>query len=183
MDLRGATGNGVRLRNGSTSVALVNTDYATFYPTIAVRSNVDNTASSGTASNRWTTVYAGTATINTSDEREKQQIQPIDEVVLRAWSKVQFMQFKFNDAVELKNDGARWHFGVMAQRVKDAFESEGLDAFAYGILCYDEWEDQYDLDGEGNEVLVIPSGNRFGIRYEEALALECAYLRSMIKTT
>ncbi|GLO44142.1 hypothetical protein PPUN109347_07040 [Pseudomonas putida] len=25
-----------------------------------------------------------------------------------------------------------------------------------------------------------PAGNRFGIRYEEALALECAYLRSKL---
>jgi len=95
----------------------------------------DNGLDLGSAGLRLRTIYAGTGTINTSDEREKQQIQPIDEAALRAWSKVEYAQFKFNDAVELNGDGARCHFGVFAQRVKEAFESEGLDPFAYGILC------------------------------------------------
>jgi hypothetical protein len=128
------------------------------------RPSTDNVTALGGPSNRWTVVYAATGTINTSDERDKQQIEPIDDAVLRAWAKVKFCQFKFNDAVEKKDDGARWHFGLIAQQVKDAFESEGLDAFAYGLLCHDEWED----------------GDRYGIRYEEALALECAYLRSKL---
>jgi Pectate lyase superfamily protein/Chaperone of endosialidase len=142
----------------------------------------DNAASLGTPSSRWTTVYATTGAINTSDEREKQQVTSIDERALRAWGKVQFCQFKFNDAVELKGDGARWHVGVVAQRVKEAFESEGLDPFAFGVLCYDEWDAQPEEIGEDGKVLAasVPAGNRYGVRYEEALALECAYLRSRL---
>jgi len=163
----------------------------------------DNLKTLGRASFRWSTVYAATGTINTSDERTKQQIQPVDDAVLRAWGKVNYTQFKFNDAVENKGAGARWHFGLIAQRVKEAFESEGLDAFDYGLLCYDEWEDEivehpaipakpasYDSDGnlvkpavEGKEAWTqvrAVAGNRYGIRYEEALALECAYLRSKL---
>lgn len=128
----------------------------------------DNSQTLGIASKRWSVVYAGTGTINTSDEREKQQIETIDEAVFRAWSKVQFKQFKFNDAVAIKgNEDARVHIGFIAQKVKEAFESEGLDAFKYGLLCYDTWE----------------NGNRYGIRYEEALALECAYQRRIIENT
>jgi hypothetical protein len=142
----------------------------------------DNSVALGGASNRISVVFAGSATINTSDEREKQQVQAIDAAALRAWAKVEYLQFKFNDAVEHKGDGARWHFGVMAQHVKAAFESEGLDAFAYGLLCYDQWPEQPEVrDDDG--VVVVPyraAGNRYGIRYEEALALECAYLRSQI---
>ena len=148
-----------------------------FYPT------TDNMKNLGVPSNRWSTVYAGTGTINTSDEREKQQIKPIDDAVLRAWEKIEYCQFKFNDAVNLKGDGARWHVGLIAQRVKEAFESEGLNAFEYGLLCYDEWAEQpekIDEDGVVTEAH-IQEGNRFGIRYEEALAIECAYLRSKIK--
>jgi hypothetical protein len=152
---------------------------------------------------RWSTVYAVTPTINTSDERTKQQIQGIDPAVIKAWGKVNYSQFKFNDAVEKKGDGARWHIGLIAQKVKEAFESEGLDAFAYGLLCYDQWEDEivehpaipakpakYDTDGnlvepaqEGKEAWTqvrAKAGDRYGIRYEEALALECAYLRSKL---
>lgn len=164
----------------------------------------DNSHDLGSGANRWRVVYAGTGTINTSDEREKQQIKPIDDAALRAWAKVEYCQFKFNDAVAEKGDGARWHFGVIAQRVKEAFESEGLDAFAYGLLCHDEWQeakiehaaiteqrDTGEIDEDGNAVVaevvvkdawteVRPAGSRYGIRYEEALALECAYLRSKL---
>ena len=163
------------------------------------RPGADNTKTLGDASFRWSVVYAGTGTINTSDERTKEDVQDIDAAVLRAWGKVGYVQYKFKDAVEAKGDGARWHFGLIAQRVKEAFESEGLDAFDYGILCYDQWEDQYEdvlvevdvqnsdgsiskvLQGNGEKRIVVPAGDRYGIRYEEALALECAYLRSMLK--
>ena len=154
----------------------------------------------GDSGQRWSVVYAGTGTINTSDERLKQQISYDLAPELKAWAKVNFCKYKFNDAVEIKGDGARWHFGVIAQEVKAAFESEGLDPFAYGILCYDEWDSEEEvldevlhdvLDDDGNVVDVVKtvvivnnkrdSGNRYGVRYEEALILECAYLRSKIK--
>lgn len=147
----------------------------------------DNVMSLGFSGLRWTQLYAATGTINTSDERDKDLIEPVDAAVLRAWAKVSFHQYKFKDAIEKKGDGARWHFGVVAQRVKEAFESEGLDAFAYGILCYDEWEEtpaSFTVDEEtGEQVLMSearPAGNRYGVRYDEALALECAYLRSRL---
>ena len=142
-----------------------------------VRPTTDNTQSAGDASFRFSVVYAGTGTINTSDEREKQQIGAIDAKVLKAWGNVNFVQFKMNNAVEVKNDGARWHFGLIAQQVKTAFEAEGLDAFDYGLLCFDEWEDKSIAIADGEE---YPKVNRYGIRYEEALALECAYLRSKV---
>lgn len=148
----------------------------------------DNTKALGVSSNRWSVLYAGTGTINTSDERSKRHIKPIDAAALRAWSRVEYCQYKFNDAVEAKGDGARWHFGLVAQRVKEAFEAEGLNAFDYGLLCYDEWDEtpavEEQRDDDGNVVVEAepyrPAGNRYGIRYEEALALECAYLRSKI---
>lgn len=142
----------------------------------------DNITSLGRAAKRWSVVYAGTGTINTSDERLKQQIRPIDDAALRAWAKVEYVQYKWSDAVEAKGDGARWHFGLIAQRVKEAFESEGLDAFEYGVLCYDKWDatqEEKELDGRVIRQ-AMAAGDRYGIRYEEALALECAYLRSRL---
>lgn len=162
------------------------------------RPAADNTKTLGSALFRWSEVFAGNGTINTSDERAKEQIQDIDAAVLRAWGKVNYAQFKFKDAVQLKGDNARWHFGLIAQRVKEAFESEGLDAFEYGLLCHDQWEDQYEdvlvevdvqnsdgsiskvLQGNGEKRIVVPAGDRYGIRYDEALALECAYLRNKL---
>jgi len=158
------------------------TFFATNTDTQILRPRTDSTYTLGAASRRWTTVHATTATINTSDEREKEQIGDIDEAVLRAWGNVNYQQFKFKDAVALKGSSARWHVGLVAQRVKEVFEAEGIDPFAYGILCYDEWEEQEEKTEEGVGVVqeFEAAGNRYGIRYEEALALECAYLRSRL---
>ena len=171
----------------SSSIELRNTNSTmTFYDDAGsnrfLGPGVDNVINLGRSGWRWATVYAGTGAINTSDEREKQQWETNLTPELRAWSKVQFGKFKFNDAVNAKGDKARWHFGVLAQRVKEAFESEGLDAFAYGVLCYDEWPDTPEVIDEDGRVTQAAqkAGNRYGVRYEEALALECAYLRSKL---
>ena len=147
------------------------------------RPQADNSYSLGNGSQRFSVVYAGTGTINTSDERLKQQISDDLAPELKAWAKVNFCKYKFNDAVEIKGDGARWHIGVIAQQVKEAFESEGLDPFAFGILCYDEWSAEEEVLDDNGAVInnKREAGNRYGVRYEEALILECAYLRSKIK--
>lgn len=151
----------------------------------------------GNASKRWSQVYAATGTINTSDAREKSSIINPEDTLMRAWGKVNFKVFRFKDAVDKKGINARLHIGVIAQQVIEAFASEGLDATRYGLLCHDAWEDEYEditvmdqpevTDEDGNittpEVshvekhLVTSAGDRYGIRYEEALALECAYQR------
>lgn len=141
--------------------------YTTFEGTI--RPKTDNTLYCGTSSQRWNTIYAGTATINTSDERQKTEIKDPDEALMRAWSKVGFKVFQFKDAVEKKGSDARIHVGVIAQQVHDAFASEGLDASRYGLFCHDHWEK--------DEEAGIEAGDAYGIRYEEALALECTYQR------
>jgi hypothetical protein len=144
------------------------------------RPQTDNSYTLGNGSQRFSVVYAGTGTINTSDERLKQQITTDLAPELKAWAKVNFCKYRFNDAVKIKGDGARWHIGVIAQQVKEAFESEGLDPFAYGILCYDEWDEEEEVLDDNGTVInnKRAAGNRYGIRYEEALILECAYLRS-----
>lgn len=141
--------------------------------------STDNVYAIGSASLRPTQVYAVTGTINTSDEDAKQDIRPIDDKCLDAWKLVKFAQYHFKDAVELKGNGARWHFGVIAQRVESAFASVGLDARDYGLLCHDSWEEQVEVIDESGGVLqaYMPAGERYGVRYEEALVLEAALLR------
>lgn len=146
----------------------------------ALLARQDNATDLGGATFRFKTVYAGTGAINTSDGREKQQVQDINQAAIRAVRRVNLVQFKFNDAVQAKGDGARWHFGVIAQQVKEAFEAEGLDAFAYGLLCYDEWEALPEIvDEEGVIVQVArPAGNRYGVRYDELFSLKLAAIEA-----
>lgn len=127
-----------------------------------VRTSTDNSTSLGNGTYRWSVVYAGTGTINTSDEREKQDIADLEAAEKRVAIKLKGLvkKFRFKDAVAAKGDKARIHVGVVAQDVMAAFQAEGLDPMQYAIVCYDEWEATEDQ----------PAGNRYGIRYDELLA-------------
>lgn len=120
---------------------------------------LDNSYSLGSAEKRVSQVYSATGTINTSDEREKQQFrsQTEREKASALEIKKAICLFKFNDAVDLKGDGARWHVGIKAQEVVKILESNGLDWREYGFICYDEWN-----TGFGDEV-----ASRYAVRYEE----------------
>ena len=115
-------------------------------------------ANLGSATYKWGNIYANNGTINTSDRNFKEDIQDIDEKILRAWSKVSYKVFRFKN-------GNRKHIGVIAQDIDKAFADEGLNARDYGLFCE-------DIDEQGNKIL--------GVRYSECLALECAFLRSRI---
>ena len=140
----------------------------------------DNSQNIGSASFRFKTVYAGTGTINTSDETEKTSIEAVPDDVLDAWESASFFQFKFKDAVEEKgSDSARLHVGLVSQRVRDAFHAAGLDASRYGLYCRDDIPAMDEVKDDDGQV-IQPSreaGERFGIRYEEALCLEAACQR------
>ncbi len=165
--------------------------------TAGLSPGADGTKTLGEAALKWSEVWASNGTIQTSDERYKQQIEPIPQAWLDAWGDVDYVRFTFNDAVEKKGDGARWHIGLIAQRVKQAFEARGIDPFAIGILCYDKWDDveieEQVTDENGNLVIdaetdnvvtrkkvIKVAGDQYALRYEQALALECAYLRSKL---
>lgn len=148
-----------------------------------ISADSDNARTNGTPSIRWSTVYAGTGTINTSDEREKTEIGAVPDEWLDAWGEVEWVRFKFIDAVEAKGDEARWHVGLVAQRVDEVFKRHGLDATKVGLLCYDEWPAEPGLlDKDGNVVREArEAGNRWGVRYDEAEALESAWTRRAVK--
>ena len=145
-----------------------------------VRPGADNTQTLGSASFRWSVVYAGTGTINTSDEREKQQIANLDDAERRVAVAIKGLvkKYKYNDAVALKGDDARIHVGVIAQEVIAAFAAEGLDATRYALLCHDTWEAEPEkVDKNGNVINPgIEAGERYGIRYDELLAFMIAAL-------
>jgi hypothetical protein len=142
-----------------------NTGRGVFYGTgtgDAFAPSNDNVANLGGATLRWTTVYATTGTINTSDATQKEQLADLTAAELAVARRIKglFKTFKFKDAVVAKGDGARIHVGVMAQDVQAAFAAEGLDADKYGMFCSDTVDDVTTL----------------GVRYEELLAFVIAAL-------
>ena len=161
---------------GTTSYVTIDGGVAAFYPF------ADNTTSLGYSTRRWTTVYATTALINTSDANDKQQIADLTIAELNTAKAIKGLikSFKFNDSVKEKGNGARIHIGVMAQDVKATFEANGLEASKYGIFCSDTW---YEVDGnatnEENLHYTAETPNavkvtKLGVRYEELLAFVIA---------
>jgi hypothetical protein len=137
------------------NIALAST--VTVVPSTGLAPSADGAYLLGAPSFRWSTVYAVTGTINTSDANQKQDVRALNEAEARTAVKLKQLvrAFKFKDAVTAKGDNARIHFGVIAQDVAAAFASEGLDANNYGLFCSDVLED---------------NSTRLGIRYDELLA-------------
>lgn len=126
-----------QMTTASAKTRLVSFNTGTFQP------GVDNTMTLGGASFRWTTVYATTALINTSDVNDKQQIENLTSAEIAVAKKLKdlFKTYKFNSAVEQKGDNARIHIGLMAQDVQQAFIDEGLDPGKYALFCSDTWQE------------------------------------------
>lgn len=153
-----------------------------------------NTMLCGRTSYAWAGGFTQTAFTVTSDERHKTKPIEISDKVLDAWEEVEWCQYKFLDRIATKGADARWHFGVIAQRVHAAFKRHGIDGFELGLLCYDKWESepavyrdltQDEIDSGvypsvQTRILVTPeleAGDKWGIVYEEALALEAKLQR------
>jgi hypothetical protein len=151
-----SSNNIIALQSSAGNGVFVNGSGATFTP------SSDNAMSLGSSGFRWTTVYATTGTINTSDATQKEQIADLTAAELAVARRIKglFKTFKFKDAVAAKGAGARKHIGVMAQDVQAAFAAEGLNASDYGVFCSDTVDDVTTL----------------GVRYEELLAFVIAAL-------
>lgn len=114
--------------------------------TTALSPVVDNSVSLGGSANRYTTVYAVTGSINTSDERYKNWRGDLSETELKAAKLIsnEIGVYQWLDAVEEKGENARLHIGVRAQRVFKILEECGLDWRRYAWCCYDKWEDEFE---------------------------------------
>ena len=147
---------------------------AYFQPLTTSGANHDNKMRLGTSNSRWNQLYAGTATINTSDRNTKQQIETLSDAEARVATAAKGLlrKYKFNDAVEAKGNDARIHFGIVAQDLQDAFTAEGLNAYDYSMFCSDTW---WEHEGETyNYLEAAPEGatevTKLGVRYSELLA-------------
>ena len=128
----------------------------------------DNTTSCGSGGFRWSVVYAGSGTINTSDEKTK-KFRETDETIAFAEKeaaleiKKSIRAFQFKDALADKEGNARFHIGVGAQTVVRILSDNGLNPDDYAFVTLEQWPTEYDENG----VVIRESGSLYGIRYEE----------------
>ncbi|NBL78136.1 hypothetical protein GWI67_11240 [Proteus sp. G2672] len=126
---------------------------------VTVRPGVDGETALGWSNKRWKDLYAVNGAIVTSDERKKCKISDLSDAEKRTAITIKSLikKYKMKDSVAEKGSSARWHFGVIAQDIIDVFSKNGLDALDYGIICYDEWEEEGKLK------------NSYAVRYDELL--------------
>lgn len=156
-----------------------------------LKPGADNTQPLGGASNRFSVVYAGTGTINTSDAREKTEVAPLtaNEIAAAKQLAGELGTFRFLSAVAEKGAGARMHIGMTVQRAIDIMATNGLDPMNYGFICHDRWPDATIparteprktglFNAQGEEMVeqvevepsgVIKGGDRYGFRPDELL--------------
>ena len=157
-------------------------DWATarIVPCSTTGGGVDNSDDLGYSSARWDDIYATNGTINTSDEREKQQIASLTNAEITAATAISklFKTYKWKDKVAAKGDAARTHTGMVAQQVQTAMSDAGLDASKYAFWCENIWWQVTNEDGTIDKTYETeeeaPEGSvkkeRLGIRYPELLA-------------
>jgi hypothetical protein len=138
--------NLTRWRAGTAHVWYVGGALNAFMNASAFYPWVDNTMTLGGASNRWSTVYAATGTINTSDANDKTDVRPLSEKERAVGAALRGLIRAF----KWKADPKETYVGVIAQDVITAFDVEGLDAREYGI--------------------VDDTGDRLGVRYDQVFA-------------
>jgi hypothetical protein len=178
--------------SGSADAAITLATRMVYLPTGHIESGVDNAQTFGTSSKRWSTIYAGTGTINTSDAREKTAVTPLTEAEVAAARDItrEIGGFRFLAAMQEKGDAARTHIGLTVQRAIEIMESHGLMAERYAFICHDVWPERVVdhpaamrphptlVDEDGRPVMVeehpayreiIPGGDRYGLRSDELL--------------
>lgn len=159
-----------------------------FLSTGPVVPGADNVQTFGSASLRWSEIFAGNGVINTSDAREKTIRGPLTEAELAFAIELASLGtfYQWNAAIAAKGDAARWHFGPTVQAVIEAAIRHGLDPFRYGFICYDTWDEQPEVwhewpdlfDEDGNLVREAgrelaqeyrPAGDRYSLRHTQLL--------------
>jgi len=101
----------------------------------------DNAVDLGSSGARFDDIHATNGTIQTSDEREKQNIASITDAEMTAAKAISklFKTFKWKDKVAAKGDAARTHTGVIAQQVETAMSDAGLNAGDYAFFISTTW--------------------------------------------
>lgn len=137
----------------------------------------DNAQTLGASSFRWSVVYAGTGTINTSDAREKTKVAALDAAELAAATDLarEIGAFKYLESVQAKGNDARIHCGMTVQRAMEIMQSHGLTPTEYAFICHDSWPaEQVPARTERRDTGLKNSANE---PIFEAVELEPAYTR------
>ena len=113
----------------------------------------------GRSARTWSDVYADNGEIQTSDQNQKNSIEPLPEKYISMLDNVTPVRYKLNDGTS-----GRYHVGFIAQDVEQAMESAGVSDLEFGGWIK-------DVDEDGNPVYML--------RYTELIAILWAKIRKL----
>lgn len=165
------SGEGVSLRTSQEIINFTNVVNDANY-SATFRPNTNGKCLLGSSNLTWHTVYAKTGTINTSDEREKENIIPMKENTIMTFDRDGSSQevdiyselFDRLEPVEynfINNTDGRTCFGLVAQQVVSAMEEVGFEENDLDLVHHD-----YHTDEESGE-----EKDTYGINYNNLIAL------------
>jgi len=132
--------------DGSTAGIQVRANFARVAPT------TDNAIDLGASYLRFRNIFAGTGTINTSDERQKSNIFPLDNI------KSFFMALNPIKYRYIDGTSGRVHHGLGAREVEQAMQANGLTDIDFAGLIKSP-----DEENEGEYI--------YGLRYSEFIPM------------
>ena len=111
----------------------------------------------GSAARKWSTVYASSGQIQTSDRELKHDIEPLPEKYLQMVNRLEAVRYKYNDGTS-----NRFHVGFVAQDVKAVMDELGIDSTEFGGYVV-------DVDESSNPIYML--------RYEEFIGIVWGVIR------
>lgn len=175
----------------SVTGSLNQTGYANFGAGLStsgtIRGATTATYDLGSSGYTFNNAYLQNAVTVISDENHKPVIEELTtaEIACATACAKLYRKYKLDTAIAEKGeDGARYHFGTIAQYVIQAFTDAGLDWTKYGVVTYEKWDAQDEVtetipavtDDEGNiimestTIVVTPAkeaGEIYMVRYDE----------------
>lgn len=140
----------------------------------SVRPAGDSNQSLGRTDKRWSTVYAFTSMISTSDRNEKNTINKLDETLVIDFIKgLKPVSYKYNNGTS-----GRTHMGLISQDIEELLTSLGLDSLDFAGFIKSpkiQTTETERTDENGNPIIetkeqIIKNKFNYGLRYEEFIS-------------
>lgn len=130
----------------------------------------------GTANKKWGQIYSTSASINTSDRREKKDINILDPDQMTEFvMALDVVGYKLIDG-----ESGRQHTGMISQQVEEAMHTAGLTDMDFaGFIKSPKYEEIVQEDGTTESVLT--DDYIYGLRYEEFIAPMISVIQSQNK--
>lgn len=137
--------------------------------------DVDDDQLLGKSSRLWQGVYAGNATIQTSDRRKKNSIDYDMERYETFFHLLKPTQYKLNNG-----DSGRYHVGFISQDVEEAMEEAGLTSLEFaGFIKSPVHEVEYPNGDYDTSTPIIDY--KYALRYAEFVALNTYMIQQLYK--